>query len=155
MQTQRKGQAKFAIPQPWGQRQQREKNLKTDQCHFQGQIDRPEQKLLSQGNVSIQMGQNKRSYPQEPISFSEEYLGSIIRPHECPLIIEVDIGDDCKVGKIMIDNSSTMDILYYSTFVKMGLKREQLRLTKNRCTGSLTWPTKSNSDSHLEKGKEG
>lgn len=75
-------------------------------------------------------GQNKRPHSEEPISFSEEDLESVIKPHEDLLIIGADIGDDCRVGKIMIDNGSVMDILYYNTFVKMGLKREHLQLTK-------------------------
>lgn len=65
-------------------------------------------------------------YSKESISFFEEDLGRIINPHEDTLIIEADVSEDCRVGKVMVDNGSIMDILYYNAFLKMGykLKRE-------------------------------
>lgn len=71
---------------------------------------------------SMQVG--KRPCPKEPISFFEEDLGKIFKPHEDPLVIEGVISGDCRVSKVMADNGSTVEILYYSAFLKMGYKRE-------------------------------
>lgn len=53
---------------------------------------------------------SKRPYPEYPISFSKEDLDRIIKPHEDPLVIKADIGEDCRVNKIMVDNDNVVDI---------------------------------------------
>lgn len=77
----------------------------------------------------------KRSYLEEPISFSEEYLDKIIKPHEENLVIKANIGEDCRVSKIMVDNGSTMDILYYNAFQKNGLQKRATSASK----GTILW----------------
>lgn len=69
---------------------------------------------------------SKRPSLEESISFFEENLGRIIKLHEDPLVIEVGIGEECRVSKVMVDNGRIVKIMYYSTFLKMDYKREQL-----------------------------
>ena len=46
-------------------------------------------------------------------------------PHDDPLVIRVVVANK-KVRRVMIDNGSSVDIIFASTFDKMGIGREKL-----------------------------
>ena len=56
----------------------------------------------------------------EPITFTEEDARKVHYPHNDPLVVTVQIGN-MLVHRTLIDNGSSMDILYLSALEKMGL----------------------------------
>lgn len=50
----------------------------------------------------------------------------MLKPHEDLLVIEANIGANCRVTIVMVENDSIVDVLYYNAFLKMGYTREQL-----------------------------
>lgn len=72
----------------------------------------------------------KRLHLCEGISFSEEDLDSIVNPHEDLLTIQIDIGKYLSLYKVMVDNGSSVDILYLAEFEKMDFKKEKLASAK-------------------------
>lgn len=61
------------------------------------------------GFMNYETNTVKWSTLEDPITFSEEDLDSVIEYHEDPLVIETDIDDEILLQKILIDNES----LYY------------------------------------------
>lgn len=53
-------------------------------------------------------------------------MENILKPHEDPLVIEVDIGLNNKITKIMVNIGSSVDILYISANKRIGGKIEDL-----------------------------
>lgn len=49
-------------------------------------------------------------------------MENILKPHDDLLVIEVDIGQNNNVTKIMVDTGSSIDILYITSYKRMGVK---------------------------------
>ena len=75
----------------------------------------------------------KASISHVPISFSQADLRQQHYPHNDPLVIRANIsknsvhfaGND--VGRILVDNGSSTDILIWQYFVKMGVTEKDLQ----------------------------
>ena len=67
-----------------------------------------------------------RSTAQPAITFTEDELVGIELPHDDPLIIEPTIGN-CVVERILVDTGSSADIIYASTYDKLGLPRKLIQ----------------------------
>ena len=67
-----------------------------------------------------------------PITFSEVDLRLQHYPHNDPLVIRANIGKNSvhfaenDVGRILVDNGSSVDIITWQCFVKIGLTEQNL-----------------------------
>ncbi|XP_043697254.1 uncharacterized protein LOC122648048 [Telopea speciosissima] len=68
------------------------------------------------------------------ITFTNEDLIDIQSPHDDALVIKMVIAN-CTVGRILVDNGSSTDILYYDAFEKMLLKPEMLKRVESPLYG--------------------
>ena len=56
------------------------------------------------------------------IGFSKEYVRRLYHPHDDALVVSVGVGD-YNVHRMLVDNGSSADILYYPAFQQMGINR--------------------------------
>ncbi|XP_021823259.1 uncharacterized protein LOC110764568 [Prunus avium] len=61
----------------------------------------------------------------EPITFSEEEEEGIIYPHNDPMIIRADIAE-FDVGRILIDNGSSVNVIFADAFKELGIDDSQV-----------------------------
>ena len=61
------------------------------------------------------------------IGFSEEGARRLHHPHDDALVVSLRVGD-YNIHRVLVNNGSLVDILYYLTFQQMGINREQLVL---------------------------
>ena len=59
------------------------------------------------------------------IGFSEEDARRLHHPHDVALVVSIRI-EDYNMHRVLIDNGSSADILYYPAFQQMGISRERL-----------------------------
>lgn len=59
------------------------------------------------------------------ISFTEQDLEGLQLPHDDALVIEIDI-DHISVRRILVDQRSFVDVLYYSAYMALGRMRDEL-----------------------------
>ena len=59
------------------------------------------------------------------IGISEEDTSRLHHPHDDALVVSVRVGD-YNVHRILVDNDSSADILYYPAFQQMGIDRARL-----------------------------
>ena len=59
------------------------------------------------------------------IRFSEEDARCLHHPHDDALVISIRI-EDYNMHKVLVDNGSSTDILYYPAFQQMGIGKERL-----------------------------
>ena len=59
------------------------------------------------------------------IGFSEEDARRLHHPHDDALVVSIRVGD-YNVHRVLVDNGSSADILYYPTFQQMGIDRTRL-----------------------------
>ena len=59
------------------------------------------------------------------IEFSEDDARRLHHPHDDALVISLQIGD-YNMHRVLVDNGSSVDILYYPAFQQMRIDREQL-----------------------------
>ena len=59
------------------------------------------------------------------IGFSEEDARRLQHPHDDALVVSIRI-EDYNMHKVLIDNRSSADILYYPALQQMGISRERL-----------------------------
>ena len=59
------------------------------------------------------------------IGFSEEDVRRLHHPHDDALVVSIRI-EDYNMHRVLIDNGSSADILYYPAFQQMGISRERL-----------------------------
>ncbi|XP_043725980.1 uncharacterized protein LOC122672585 [Telopea speciosissima] len=76
----------------------------------------------------------KKRRTNHPITFSDEDLADIQSPHDDALVIKMVIAN-CMIGRILVDNGSSADILYYDAFEKMLLKPEMLKRVESPLYG--------------------
>ena len=59
------------------------------------------------------------------IEFSEDDARHLHHPHDDALVVSIRVGD-YNTHRVLVDNGSSTDILYYPTFQHMRIDREQL-----------------------------
>lgn len=70
----------------------------------------------------------KKSRSNCTITFDNYDLEGIQIPHQYPLVINAGIGDPCyNVKRILFDSGSSVDVIFYSTFLKLGFLKEKLQ----------------------------
>ena len=57
------------------------------------------------------------------IGFSEEDARRLHHPHDDALVVSIRI-EDYNMHRVLVDNGSSTDILYYPAFQQMGIGRE-------------------------------
>ena len=78
-------------------------------------------------NVQLSGRSPKTSTPDEQaITFTDEDASRIHHPHDDAIVITLLIAD-YSTRRVLVDNGSSVDILYYPAFQQMNLGREQLR----------------------------
>ena len=76
-------------------------------------------------NVQLTGSVPKIARRESPIiGFSEDDARCLHHPHDDALVVSVRVGD-CNVHRMLIDNGSSADILYYPVFQQMGINRAQ------------------------------
>ncbi|XP_028055973.1 uncharacterized protein LOC114260114 [Camellia sinensis] len=80
--------------------------------------------------MSVEPASKKvRTVPKSPVctvSFTSKDLESIQHPHTDALIITMGIGKRFDVKRVLVDQGSAADILYYDLFRKLGLSEQYL-----------------------------
>ena len=67
-----------------------------------------------------------RTTDEQAITFTDEDAARIHHPHDDPIVIILLIAN-YTIRRVLVDNGSSADILYYPTFQQMNLGRDQLR----------------------------
>ena len=74
-------------------------------------------------NVQLTSSVPKMARRESPIiRFSEEDVRRHHHPHDDALVVSIRVGD-YNVHRVLVDNSSSADILYYPAFQQMGNDR--------------------------------
>ena len=68
------------------------------------------------------------------IGFSEEDARHLHHPHDDALVVNVRVGD-YNMHRVLVDNGSSADILYYPAFQQMRIDKERLILTNALLVG--------------------
>ena len=68
------------------------------------------------------------------IGFSEEDARRLHHPHDDAFIVSIWVGD-YNTHRVLVDNGSSANILYYPTFQQMRIERERLVLTNALLVG--------------------
>ena len=77
-------------------------------------------------NVQLTSFVPKIAQSESPImGFSEEDARRLHHPHDDALVVSIRVGD-YNVHRVLVDNGSSADILYYPAFQQMGIDRAQL-----------------------------
>ena len=77
-------------------------------------------------NVQLMGSVSKIAWRESPIiGFLEEDARHLHHPHDDALVISIQI-EDYNMHRVLVDNGSSADILYYPAFQQMGIDREQL-----------------------------
>ena len=80
-------------------------------------------------NVQLTSAVPKMTRIDNPvIGFSEEDARRLHHPHDDAFVVSIRIGD-YNTYRILVDNESSADILYYPAFQQMWINREHLVLT--------------------------
>ena len=75
-----------------------------------------------------------RTPDEQAITFTDEDASRIHHPHDDAIIITLLIAD-YSTRRVLVDNGSLADILYYPAFQQMNLEQEQLRLVHSPLVG--------------------
>ena len=77
-------------------------------------------------NVQLTGSVPKIAQRESPIiGFLEEDIRRLHHPHDDALVVSIRVGD-YNMHRVLVDNGSSADILYYSAFQQMGIYRERL-----------------------------
>ena len=77
-------------------------------------------------NVQLMGSVLKIAWRESPIiGFLEEDARRLHHPHDDALVVSIRI-EDYNMQRVLVDNGSSADILYYPTFQQMGIGRERL-----------------------------
>ena len=68
------------------------------------------------------------------ITFSNSDLEGFQHPHDDPLVIRAVVANKM-VHRVLVDNRSSVDIIFASAFDKMGIEREKLELVSTHLRG--------------------
>jgi hypothetical protein len=77
-------------------------------------------------NICVEGRVEKTRWSHIPITFSEEDVRLQGCPHNNALVIEANIAS-WTLGKLLVDNGSSADIIFADAFDKMGLNRDLLQ----------------------------
>jgi hypothetical protein len=77
-------------------------------------------------NICVEERVEKTRWSHIPITFSEEDVRLQGFPHNDALVIEANIAS-WTLGKLLVDNGSSADIIFADAFDKMGLNRDLLQ----------------------------
>ena len=81
-------------------------------------------------NVQLTGSVSKIARRESPIiEFSEEDARRLHHPHDDALVVSIRVGD-YNMHRVLVNNGSLADILYYLAFQQMGIGRERLILMK-------------------------
>ena len=69
------------------------------------------------------------------ITFSHSDLEGCQHPHDDPLVVRAVVANKI-VHRVLVDNGSSADIIFASTFDKMGIGRRDWNLSAHICEGS-------------------
>ncbi|XP_023908603.2 uncharacterized protein LOC112020273 [Quercus suber] len=86
-------------------------------------------------NVQLTGSMPKTARRESPIiGFSEEDVQRLHHMHDVALIVNIRVGD-YNMHKVLVDNGSSADILYYPTFQQMRINRKRLIPTNTLLVG--------------------
>ena len=68
------------------------------------------------------------------IGFSEEDMRCLHHPHDDALVVSIRV-EDYNMHRVLVDNGSSADIVYYSTFQQMRIDKERLIPTNTPLVG--------------------
>ncbi|XP_031097184.1 uncharacterized protein LOC116001447 [Ipomoea triloba] len=71
---------------------------------------------------------------REPITFTDDDLPDGPLPHRDALAITLDI-NNVIVHRVLVDTGSSVNVMYYDTFTKLGLSRKQLTQVRTPLSG--------------------
>lgn len=77
-----------------------------------------------------------------PITFTFEDFKGVQMPHTDALVVTVTV-DKSTVQRVLIDQGSSEEVMFYSTYKNLGLSPDQLRTASTplvRFTGTPVWP---------------
>jgi hypothetical protein len=60
------------------------------------------------------------------LSFSEEDARGVVMPHDDALVVTLTVANH-RIHRILVDNGSSADILYWLAFQQMGIDRERIK----------------------------
>jgi hypothetical protein len=80
-------------------------------------------------NILVDGLVNKTQWSHMPITFSEQDINLVSYPHSDGMVIEENI-QGWTIGKILVDTSSSANIIFSSTFDRMNIKRNLLQLAE-------------------------
>jgi hypothetical protein len=75
-----------------------------------------------------------RKRGSEEVTFSEEDEWGVSVPHDDPLVVTMTVAN-CSVRRILIDNGSSADILYWTAFSQMKISRDKMRPIRTPLVG--------------------
>ncbi|KAK3001473.1 LOW QUALITY PROTEIN: hypothetical protein RJ639_020890 [Escallonia herrerae] len=79
--------------------------------------------------VLTTMGPSTKKQKKEPaqtISFSDDDVGDTRIPHDDPLVVTLRVGN-FDVKRILVDNESSAEVLFYEVFQRMNIPSDRLR----------------------------
>ncbi|KAK6153353.1 hypothetical protein DH2020_012992 [Rehmannia glutinosa] len=82
----------------------------------------------------IEDARGKRPRIDESITFTDEDLEGIFTPRDDPMVVSLTIAN-YEVKRVLVDNGSSADILFYDAFEKMRIGRELLKPMKTPLVG--------------------
>jgi hypothetical protein len=77
-------------------------------------------------NVAVEGPSTQTKWSHMPITFSSKYVNLASFPHTDVMVVTIHI-DICGITKILINNGSQVEILFLTTFKKMGFEQKQLK----------------------------
>ena len=88
-------------------------------------------------NVQLTGSVSKIARRESPIiGFSEEDARCLHHQHDDALVVSIRV-EDYNMHRVLVDNGSSADILYYLAFQQMGINRERLILTNAPLVGFM------------------
>jgi len=71
-----------------------------------------------------------------PITFCDDDFQAIDPQHDDPMVISVEI-DDFAISKTLVDKGSSVDILYWGTFIKLKISEVEIQQYSEPIMGFL------------------
>ncbi|XP_019178888.1 PREDICTED: uncharacterized protein LOC109174051 [Ipomoea nil] len=71
---------------------------------------------------------------REPITFTDDDFSDGPPPHRDALVISLEL-KDINVHRVLVDTGSSMNVMYYDTFMQLGLSRKQLSQVRTPLSG--------------------
>jgi len=105
-------------------------------------------------SVHMAIRQSRRSIPD--ITFTDRDFRAIDTRQDDPMVITIDLAN-CEIRKTLVDQASSVDILYWRTFEKMGLEESEIILLDEQIVGfsGERVDTKGYIDLHIMFGEPG